>query len=54
MEGRKSVKVEFKARKKLIAGKSALKGSERVELMTVVEWCESGAKDLRFIGRAFY
>ena len=22
--------------------------------MTVVEWCVSGAKDLRFIGREFY
>ena len=33
---------------------SALKGWEGVELMTVVEWCVSAAKDLRFIGREFY
>ena len=41
----------FKARKKLIARESALQGWECVELVTVVEWCVSGAKDLRFIGR---
>ena len=33
---------------------SALQGCEGVELMTVVEWCVSGAKDLRFIGREFH
>ena len=44
----------FKARKKLIAVESALKGWEGVELMTVVEWCVSGAKDLRFICREFH
>ena len=33
---------------------SALQGSEGVELMTVVEWGVSGAKDLRFIGREFH
>ena len=32
----------------------ALQGWERVELMTVVEWCVSGAKDLRFVGREFH
>ena len=31
--------------------RSALQGWKGVELMTVVEWCVSGAKDLRFIGR---
>ena len=30
---------------------SALQGWEGVELVTVVEWCVSGAKNLRFIGR---
>ena len=45
----------FKARKKLITGErvSALQRREGVELMTVVEWCVSGAKDLRFIGKVF-
>ena len=43
----------FKARKKLIAEESALKVWELVALMTVVEWCVSIAKDLRFIGREF-
>ena len=33
---------------------TALQGWEGVELMTVVEWCESWAKDLRFIGREFH
>ena len=33
---------------------SALQGWEGVELVTVVEWCVSGAKDLRFIGRDFH
>ena len=33
---------------------SALQGWEGVELVTVVEWCVSGAKDLRFIGREFH
>ena len=32
---------------------SALQGWERVELMTMMEWYVSGAKDLRFIGREF-
>ena len=27
---------------------------EGVELMPVVEWCVSGAKDLRFVGREFH
>ena len=31
-----------------------MQGWEGVELMTVVEWCVSGAKDLRFIGREFH
>ena len=46
----------FKARKKLITRKreSALQGWEEVELMTVVECCVLGAKDLRFIGRKFH
>ena len=29
-------------------------GWEEVELMTVVEWCVSGAKNLIFIGRYFH
>ena len=33
---------------------SALQGWEGVELVTVVEWYVSGAKDLRFIGREFH
>ena len=42
----------FRARKKLIARKRECSaGWEGVELVTVVEWCVSGAKDLRFIGR---
>ena len=46
----------FKAQMKLITRKreSALQGWEGVELMTVVEWCLSGAKDLRFIGREIH
>ena len=32
----------------------ALQGWEGVELMTVVEWSVSGAKDFRFIGRDFH
>ena len=32
----------------------ALKWWEEVELMTVVKWSVSGAKDLRFIGREFH
>ena len=40
----------FKARKKLITRESAVQGWEGVELMTVVEWCVSGATDVRFIG----
>ena len=44
----------FKARKKLRKRESALQGWEGVELETVVEWCVSGAKDLRFIGREFH
>ena len=35
----KSEEVGFKARKKLIAGESALQGLEGEELVTVVEWC---------------
>ena len=35
-------------------GERALKGWEGVELMTVVEWCVTGAKDLKFIGREFH
>ena len=31
-----------------------MQGWEGVELMTVVEWCVSGGKDLRFIGREFH
>ena len=48
---RKTEKVDFKGQKKLIAGESALKGWEGVELVTAVEQCVSGAKALRFIGR---
>ena len=44
----------FKARKKLIARKSALQEWKGVELATVVEWCVFGAKDVRFIGRQFH
>ena len=33
---------------------SALQGWEGVELVTVVEWYVSGAKDLRFIDREFH
>ena len=33
---------------------SALQGCEGVELVTVVEWCVSRAKDLRFNGREFH
>ena len=57
----------FKARNKLIVRKrecstrvgrskagGALQGWEGVKLETVVEWCVSGAKDLRFIGREFH
>ena len=33
---------------------SALQGWEGVELETVVEWCVSRAKDLRFIGTEFH
>ena len=33
---------------------SALQGWEGVELVTVVEWYVSRAKDLRFIGREFH
>ena len=44
----------FNARKKLIARESALQGWEGVELESVVEWCMSRAKDLRFIGREFH
>ena len=33
---------------------SALQEWEGVELVTVVEWYVSGAKDLRFIGREFH
>ena len=34
--------------------KSALQGWKGIDLMTVVKWCVSGAKDLRFIGREFH
>ena len=44
----------YKARKKLITRNSALQGWEGVGLMTVVEWCVSGGKDLRFIGGEFH
>ena len=44
----------FKARKKLRERESALQGWEGVELVTVVERCVPGAKDLRFIGREFH
>ena len=45
----------FKAQKKLITKERerALEGWKEVDLMTVVEWCVSGAKDLRIIGREF-
>ena len=33
---------------------SALQGWEGVELVTVVKWCVSGAKDLRFIDRELH
>ena len=50
--------MRFKARKKLNKElrerESALQGWEGVELESVVEWCVSGAKDLRFIGREFH
>ena len=51
----KSGEVGFKALKKLIAGERdrALQGWAGVELTTVVEWCVSGAKDIRFIGAEF-
>ena len=35
-------------------GESAVKGWEGIELITVVEWSVSGAKDLRFIDREFH
>ena len=45
----------FEARKKLITRKRECSARvEGVELMTVMEWCVSGAKDLRFIGREFH
>ena len=45
----------FKAEKKLIARKrECSEGWEGVELVTVVEWYVSGAKDLRFIRREFH
>ena len=50
----KSEKVGFKAQKKLTTRESALQGWEGGELMTVVEWCVSGVKDLRFFGREFH
>ena len=48
--------MSFKARKKLITREreSALQWWEGVELMTVVEWCASGAKDLKLIDREFH
>ena len=44
--------MSFKARNKLITRKR--EGWEGVELVTVVEWRVSGAKDLSFIGREFH
>ena len=45
----------FKARKKRIARKRECSARvEGVELVTVVEWYVSGAKDRRFIGREFH
>ena len=45
----------FKARNKLITRKRECSARwEGVELMTVVEWYVSEAKDLRFIGREFH
>ena len=48
--------MDFKARKKLIARERECftRVWEGVELATVMEWCVSGAKDIRFIGREFY
>ena len=40
-------------RNRLRERERALQGWEGVELMTVEEWCVSGVKDLRFIGREF-
>ena len=51
----KSDKVDFKTRMKLIAReRKCFTRMWRRDLMTVVEWCLSGGKDLRFIGREFY
>ena len=51
----KSDEVGFKVRKKLITRKrDALQGWKGVELMTVVKWCVSGAKDSRYIDREFH
>ena len=41
-------------RNRLRERESALQGWEEEELMIVVEWWVSGAKDLRFIGREFH
>ena len=47
--------LDFKAGKKLIMRKrERLQGWKGVELMTVVEWYVSGARDLKFIGREFH
>ena len=37
-----------------MAGESALKWWEGVKLVTAVEQCVSGTKDLRFIGKEFH
>ena len=51
----KSEEVDFEAEKKLIPReRDALQGWEGVELMPVMEWCVSGANDLRFIGGEFH
>ena len=51
----KSEEMGFQTRKKLITRKregSARVGRSRAD--TVMEWCVSGAKDLRFTGREFH
>ena len=47
--------MSFKAQKNSLRERdNALQGWEGVELLTVVKWCASGAKALRFIGREFH
>ena len=41
-------------RNRLRERENALQGWEEVELMSVVEWCVSGAKNLTFIFREFH